>query len=318
MPAPEVIAALAAFYDPDRWRDEWGITRIVNGALTNPHRGHDVAAAPGETVPALRGGRVVLVSELSASRVLGYHVVVDTGKGFDYYCHLLVGTRPNVGDVLEAGDSVGLVAGWGDYTGTAWTGPHLHYGSGPNLRSVYEGTTYNATTIVRDTLTTISLAGLDPEKVITLMSWDTLLKGSDGKTITAGARLVGAHERSVDARAYAKSAADRGAEVTGALLEGYPYSDGSDQSLAARIAGTHGRIIDITDAIVAIGKVVGNIFTEVKALSARLGSVAPAKVTVAVEQAALNLAVKTALTDPDVVAGLASAINRDAAARLAE
>lgn len=158
--------SVAEFYAQDRWGDLWGVTRVVNGRVTNPHRGHDVKAAGGETVPALRPGRVVLVSEASTSAILGYHIVVDSGSGFDYYCHLRVGTRPNVGAWVNAGDRVGLVAGWNDFHGSAWTGPHLHYGSGPNVRSVYEGTTYNATAIVRNALSSLAPAGDDIKEII--------------------------------------------------------------------------------------------------------------------------------------------------------
>lgn len=158
------MTTVREFYAEPRWGDLWGVTRIVNGVRTNPHRAHDIKAAPGEPVPALRAGRVVY-SGNTGTTFLGYHVIIDTGRGYDYYCHLRTGTRPNQGTWVNAGDSVGLVAGWNDFHGAAWTGPHLHYGSGPDLRSVYEGTTYNATAIIRDTLRALAPAAGDVKPI---------------------------------------------------------------------------------------------------------------------------------------------------------
>lgn len=150
------MLTVGQFYARTRWGDGWNVLRL-NGSR---HRGHDIKAPRGQQVPALHGGKV---HKLGYSSVLGYYVVVRLSAfTFDFYCHLIVGTRPTVGVVLNQGDSVGAIAGAGDDPGSAWTGPHLHYGAGPLASSVTSGLTYNATKRISDALTTFAATNPSP------------------------------------------------------------------------------------------------------------------------------------------------------------
>jgi len=141
------------FYSVPRWRDQWNVLRPDG----THHRGHDIACDSHEDIPVVRAGTLVKNGHTS---VLGNYAVLKINTTtFDYYCHLLIGSRPDVGAVLAAGDRIGQAAGYSDDHGSAWTGIHLHYGSGPVVTSVTTGTTYNATDIVRGVLT--SVAGSD-------------------------------------------------------------------------------------------------------------------------------------------------------------
>lgn len=136
------------FYAVARWRDRWGVLR----ADGTRHRGHDIACDTHEDIPALRGGTV---TTNGWSSVLGNYVVLQrTPVTFDYYCHLLGTGRPSKGAVLADGGKVGAAAGANDDHGSAWSGVHLHYGSGPLPTSVTTGTTYDATAIITAVLTT--------------------------------------------------------------------------------------------------------------------------------------------------------------------
>ena len=84
------------------------------------HRGIDFAAPKGESVRAIWNG--VVVKSRSSRGGYGRIVVVQTGQLRVLYAHL---SRRSVrqGDVVAAGDEVGLVGSSG-----ASTGPHLHLG----------------------------------------------------------------------------------------------------------------------------------------------------------------------------------------------
>lgn len=143
------------FYAQSRWRDRWNVLR-PNGTR---HRGHDIACATHEDIPLLRAGTLV---ENDHSGALGNYAVVQVGAAFDFYCHLLIGTRPNVDDRLPQGARIGQAAGPNDDHGSSWYGVHLHYGSGPKVTSVTSGTTYDATAIIRSTLTSFAGGGITP------------------------------------------------------------------------------------------------------------------------------------------------------------
>lgn len=144
------------FYAQTRWGDEWNVLR-ANGKR---HRGHDIKAPRGQVVPALNAGTV---HAIGYSSVLGYYVVVRlTAFTYEFYCHLIVGTRPKVGTVLKQGQSVGQVAGPDDDPGSAWSGPHLHYGAGPASFSVTTGPTYDATKRVSTVLTQFASGQIIP------------------------------------------------------------------------------------------------------------------------------------------------------------
>lgn len=106
----------------------------------NPHRGQDYKRPAGSKVVAYETCTVV-DSDLKSS-VLGYSVVARRARDglFIGWAHLLVGTRPANGTVLQPGDQVGLVAGPNDYHGSAWTGPHIHTTEGPTAGHIYSGT----------------------------------------------------------------------------------------------------------------------------------------------------------------------------------
>lgn len=142
----------------DTTRDLWGVTRIVNGVRTNPHRGVDFAVDPGDVVPAYERGKVV---STPYSPVLGYCTVVQyTPTLFGGWAHLQVGTRPNIDTIVYPGDQVGLVAGWTDDHGTAWTGPHIHTTLGPLLSSIFSGTTYDPLPRIRNAISSLADSGI--------------------------------------------------------------------------------------------------------------------------------------------------------------
>jgi len=99
----------------------FGVRRFFNGKLRDPHSGLDLKAAPGTSVKASAGGRVVLADDLYYS---GKLVIVDHGAGlFTLYAHL---SRLEVreGDELSQGQILGLSGSTGRVTG-----PHLHWGA---------------------------------------------------------------------------------------------------------------------------------------------------------------------------------------------
>lgn len=104
-----------------------------------PHRGADYRRTGGQVVVAYEKCTVVN-SDLKSS-FLGYSVVAKRARDGAYigWAHLLVGTRPNAGTVLEAGDPVGVVATFGQYTGSSWTGPHIHTTEGSTEVHIYQG-----------------------------------------------------------------------------------------------------------------------------------------------------------------------------------
>lgn len=167
------------FYAKDRWGDQWDEPR-PDGTR---HRGHDIMTGSRNEVPALYPGRIVT---RGYTRVLGFYVVVKTGHGYDYYCHLLEKDRAVLGRDVERGQKVGTTATWGDVTGTAWSGPHLHYGSGPRITSVTTGATHNATNLVAAVLATTAggdttpLSGKDPDvKIVHTVDTDEYFRAGE-------------------------------------------------------------------------------------------------------------------------------------------
>lgn len=109
------------FMRPVAGRDSgrFGLRRVLNGQMRQPHSGMDIAAAAGTPVKVVAPGRVIYTGNLFFS---GNVVYVDHGGGLiSMYAHL---SRINVknNEVLSQGDNLGLVGS----TGRA-TGPHLHW-----------------------------------------------------------------------------------------------------------------------------------------------------------------------------------------------
>lgn len=111
----------------------------VNADHPTPHRGADYRRSAGQTVVAYEECTVI-DSDLKSS-VLGFCLVAQRKRDgkFIGWAHLLQGTRPGNGAVLQAGDKVGLVAGFNDYHGTAWSGPHIHTTEGSTAGHIYSG-----------------------------------------------------------------------------------------------------------------------------------------------------------------------------------
>lgn len=113
-------------------------TLRVNGTR---HRGADYRRAAGQPVVAYE--KCIVVNSDFYSEVLGYCLVakrVRDGRMIGW-AHLRKGTRPANGTVLEPGDRVGLVAGWGENPGSAWFGPHIHTteDDGADWTHIYQG-----------------------------------------------------------------------------------------------------------------------------------------------------------------------------------
>jgi hypothetical protein len=105
----------------------------------SPHRGADYRRSAGQTVVAYEKCTVIN-SDLHSS-YLGYSLVAQRARDGKYigWAHLLKGTRPGNGTVLEAGDKVGLVAGFNDDHGSSWSGPHIHTTEGTTADHIYQG-----------------------------------------------------------------------------------------------------------------------------------------------------------------------------------
>jgi len=102
----------------------------------NPHRGTDFAVRQGTAVPSATAGKVVISQW---SDVLGNVVVVKVGRlAYFGYCHLL---HPGlkVGTIVKAGEPIGLVGS----TGSASTGPHLHFTFSKLAKGVFSGKVYD-------------------------------------------------------------------------------------------------------------------------------------------------------------------------------
>jgi murein DD-endopeptidase MepM/ murein hydrolase activator NlpD len=97
----------------------YGSQRILNGEARAPHLGLDVAVPVGTPLRAAAAGRVLLAMDLYFT---GGTVVIDHGFGVQtLYAHM---SRLEVtaGELLAAGQGIGLSGATGRVTG-----PHLHF-----------------------------------------------------------------------------------------------------------------------------------------------------------------------------------------------
>lgn len=98
----------------------FGMRRMFNGQLRQPHAGMDISASEGVPITAPLPGRVIDTGDYFFN---GGTVWLDHGGGLlTQYCHLsAIDVRP--GDTLRTGDRLGAVGATGRVTG-----PHLHWG----------------------------------------------------------------------------------------------------------------------------------------------------------------------------------------------
>ena len=114
------------FVKPSRARTSapFGIRRIVNGKLLPDyfHSGLDFAASLGSPIYATAPGTVVLAQGGGVFKLHGNMVAIDHGQGVvSFYIHMQK-VQVKVGQVVKAGEPIGLVG----QTGRA-NGPHLHF-----------------------------------------------------------------------------------------------------------------------------------------------------------------------------------------------
>lgn len=98
----------------------FGGQRIFNGKPCSYHQGVDLRGAVGTPIKAMAAGKITLSADLY---YLGKAVFINHGQGiYTLYGHMSR-RDVNVGDMVKAGQQIGLVG----VTGRT-TGPHLHFG----------------------------------------------------------------------------------------------------------------------------------------------------------------------------------------------
>ncbi len=105
---------------PNAQGSNFGHWRVFNDQPRNPHSGADISAAAGTPIRSTSRGRVAETGDYFFN---GNTVIVDHGLGiYSVYLHLSqIDVEP--GQIVERGESVGLVGATGRVTG-----PHLHWG----------------------------------------------------------------------------------------------------------------------------------------------------------------------------------------------
>ena len=104
---------------PGQANSAFGSRSVFNGQPRSPHTGGDFLSPAGTPVHAPNAGRIVMARDLYFA---GNVVIVDHGLGlFSLLAHLSA-IDVHEGDVVKAGQRVGLVGATGRVTG-----PHLHW-----------------------------------------------------------------------------------------------------------------------------------------------------------------------------------------------
>ena len=105
---------------PGEVSSAYGLKRFFNDMERNPHRGLDLRAALSDPIRAVAPGQIVLAADHYYG---GRSVFLDHGLGvFTVYMHLDE-IKVRQGDMVEAGEILGLAGQTGRVTG-----PHLHLG----------------------------------------------------------------------------------------------------------------------------------------------------------------------------------------------
>jgi murein DD-endopeptidase MepM/ murein hydrolase activator NlpD len=104
---------------PGETNSRFGTRSVFNGEKRSPHSGADFLSGTGTPIKAPNSGRIVAARELYFS---GNTVIIDHGLGvFSMLAHLSQ-LDVHEGDMVSAGQVVGLVGATGRVTG-----PHLHW-----------------------------------------------------------------------------------------------------------------------------------------------------------------------------------------------
>lgn len=110
---------------------------VKDAAHPNGHRGDDLNGVKENTpLKAVNDGKIVLNV---FSKILGNVVVLRVGVRFFGYCHMKSASPLKVGTKVKSGDVVGYLGN----TGSASSGPHLHFTLGLNKTAVMFGKVFS-------------------------------------------------------------------------------------------------------------------------------------------------------------------------------